>query len=42
MGIVLFAAVMALFIFAFAPLQQNLGIPGLLITEFGFLAIAVI
>ena len=42
MGIVLFAAVMALFIFAFAPLQQNLGIPGLLITEFGFLAVAVI
>lgn len=42
MGIVLFAAVMAIFIFAFAPLQQKLGIPGLLITEFGFLAIAVI
>ncbi|MBR4914023.1 MAG: CPBP family intramembrane metalloprotease [Clostridiales bacterium] len=42
MGIVLFAAVMAIFIFAFAPLQQKLGIPGLLITEFGLLAIAVI
>ena len=42
MGLVLFAAVMALFVFAFAPLQQKLGIPGLLITEFGFLAIAVI
>ena len=42
MGLVLFAAVMAIFVFAFAPLQQKLGIPGLLITEFGFLAIAVI
>ena len=42
MGLVLFAAMMAIFVFAFAPLQQKLGIPGLLITEFGFLAIAVI
>ena len=42
MGFVLFAALMAIFVFAFAPLQQKLGIPGLLITEFGFVAIAVV
>ena len=42
MGVLLFAAVMAVFIFAFAPLQMNLGIPGLVITELGFLAIAVV
>ena len=42
MGFVLFGVVMALFIFVCAPLQQNLGIPGLIITELGFLALAVI
>ena len=42
MGVLLFAAVMAVFIFAFAPLQMNLGIPGLIITELGFLVIAVV
>lgn len=33
---------MAFFIFVCAPLQQNLGITGLVITELGFVAIAVI
>ena len=42
MGFVLFGALMAFFIFVCAPLQNNLGIPGLVITEFAFLAIAVI
>ena len=42
MGFALFAAVMAIFIFGFVPLQQNLGIPGLIITELGFLVIAVV
>ena len=42
MGLVLFGAFMAFFVFVCAPLQQKLGIPGLVITEFGFLAIAVI
>lgn len=42
MGFVLFGVLMALFIFVCAPLQQNLGIPGLIITELGFLALAVI
>ena len=42
MGFVLFAAVMAFFIFACAPLQQNLGIPGLIITELSFPVIGVI
>ena len=42
MGFVLFAALMAFFIFVCAPLQQNLGIPGLIITEFGFVVLAVI
>lgn len=42
MGFVLFGVLMAFFIFACAPLQNNLGIPGLVITEFAFLAIAVI
>ena len=42
MGFVLFGVLMAFFIFACAPLQNNLGIPGLVITELAFLAIAVI
>lgn len=42
MGVLLFAAVMAVFVFAFVPLQLNLGIPGLVITELGFLVIAVV
>ena len=42
MGFVLFAAVMAFFIFACAPLQQNLGIPGLIITELSFPVIGVV
>ncbi len=41
MGIILFGALMAFMIFAAYPLQTNLGIPGLLITELGFLALAV-
>ncbi len=41
MGIILFGALMAFMIFAAYPLQTNLGIPGLIITELGFLAIAV-
>ena len=42
MGFVLFGVLMAFFIFVCAPLQQNLGIPGLIITELAFLAMAVI
>ena len=42
MGFVLFGVVMAFFIFVCAPLQQNLGIPGLIITELAFLAMAVV
>ena len=42
MGFVLFGVLMAFFIFVCAPLQQNLGIPGLVITELAFLAMAVI
>jgi hypothetical protein len=42
MGLLLFTVVMALFLFAFTPLQLNLGIPGLIITELGFLALAVV
>ena len=41
MGIVLFGVLMAFMIFVAAPLQINLGIPGLIITELGFLALAV-
>ena len=42
MGFVLFAAFMAFFVFICAPLQQTLGITGLVITEVSFLAIAVV
>ena len=42
MGFVLFAVLMAFFIFVCAPLQNNLGIPGLVITELAFLAMAVV
>jgi membrane protease YdiL (CAAX protease family) len=42
MGLLLFTVVMALFLFAFTPLQLNLGIPGLIITELGFLVLAVV
>ena len=42
MGFVLFAVVMAFFVFVCVPLQSHLGIPGLVITELGILAIAVI
>ena len=42
MGFLLFAVVMAFFIFVCAPLQQNLGIPGLVITELAFLVLAVV
>ena len=42
MGILLFGVLMAFFIFVCAPLQLNLGIPGLIITELGFVALAVI
>ena len=41
MGFVLFTAVMLFFIFICGPLQTNLGIAGLVITEIAFLAIAV-
>ena len=41
MGFVLFTVVMLFFIFICAPLQTNLGIAGLVITEVAFLAIAV-
>lgn len=42
MGFILFGVLMAFFIFVCAPLQKNLGIPGLIITELGFVALAVI
>ena len=42
MGFVLFAVLMLFFIFICAPLQVNLGILGLVITEVAFLAIAVV
>lgn len=42
MGFALFAFVMVFFIFVCAPLQGALGIPGLVITELGLLAIAVV
>ena len=42
MGFVLFGVLMAFFIVICAPLQERLGITGLLITEFSFLAIAVV
>ena len=41
-GFVLFAAVMALFIFVCAPMQMAWGIPGLMATELLFLAIAIV
>ncbi|MBQ6017912.1 MAG: CPBP family intramembrane metalloprotease [Clostridiales bacterium] len=42
MGFILFGVLMTFFIFVCAPLQQNLGITGLVITELGFVALAVI
>ena len=42
MGFVLFAVMMAFFVFVCVPLQSHLGIPGLVLTELGILAIAVI
>ena len=42
MGIVLFGVLMAFMIFVASPLQLNLGIPGLILTEIGFLALAVV
>lgn len=42
MGFVLFGVLMAFFIFVCAPLQQHLGIPGLVLTELGFLILAVV
>ena len=41
MGFVLFGVLMAFMIFAAYPLQTNFGIPGLILTELGFLALAV-
>ena len=41
MGILLFAVELAVFIFVFTPLQLNLGIPGLVITELGFVVLAL-
>ena len=41
MGIILFGVLMAFMIFAAYPLQTNLGIPGLVLTELGFLALAI-
>jgi hypothetical protein len=40
-GIILFGVLMAFMVFAAAPLQINLGIPGLILTEIGFLALAI-
>jgi len=42
MGFVLFGIELALFLVVFTPLQLNLGIPGLIITELGLLALAVV
>lgn len=41
MGIILFGVLMAFMIFIASPLQLNLGIPGLILTEIGFVALAV-
>ena len=41
MGIILFGVLMAFMIFAATPLQLNLGIPGLILTEIGFVALAI-
>ena len=41
MGIILFGVLMAFMIFVASPLQINLGIPGLILTELGFLALAI-
>lgn len=41
MGIILFGVLMAFMIFAATPLQLNLGIPGLILTEIGFAALAI-
>ena len=40
-GIILFGVLMAFMVFAATPLQLNLGIPGLILTEIGFLALAI-
>ncbi len=41
MGIILFGVLMAFMIFAAAPIQLNLGIPGLVLTEIGFVVLAI-
>ena len=41
MGIILFGVLMAFMFFAAYPLQTNFGIPGLVLTELGFLALAI-
>ena len=40
MGIILFGVLMAFMLFIASPLQLNYGIPGLVLTEIGFLALA--
>lgn len=41
MGIILFGVLMAYMIFIASPLQLNLGIPGLVLTEIGFVVLAI-
>ena len=42
MGIILFGVLIAFMLWGATPLQENLGIPGLVLTEVGFLALAVV
>lgn len=42
MGIILFGVLIAFMLWGATPLQENLGIPGLVLTEVGFLTLAVI
>ena len=42
MGIILFGVLIAFMLWGATPLQENLGIPGLVLTEVGFLTLAVV
>ena len=42
MGLILFGVLIAFMLWGAAPLQENLGIPGLVLTEVGFLTLAVV
>ena len=42
MGLILFGVLIAFMLWGATPLQENLGIPGLVLTEVGFLTLAVV